>query len=166
MKHFWDCFHGKGMQRPILGYEFSIDTGTATPVCCKQPRYGPHEAIVLRKLVREPEDKGIIDDDDDGPWAAQVVLAAKPNQGHVHYSQYRWRLCVSYRALNAITRPFKAFVTRCVYAVSSIGKSTCFITLDLDAGYWQVILHPASSSKTAFYVPDEKNGSSTCLWAY
>ena len=29
----WDAFCKDGCRRPILGYEFAIDTGTATPVC-------------------------------------------------------------------------------------------------------------------------------------
>ena len=30
---YWDCFADDGIKRPILGFEFAIDTGTATPVC-------------------------------------------------------------------------------------------------------------------------------------
>ena len=33
IKRNWDAFCGEGCRRPILGYEFAIDTGTATPVC-------------------------------------------------------------------------------------------------------------------------------------
>ena len=33
VKDNWDAFCGEGCKRPILGYEFAIDTGTATPVC-------------------------------------------------------------------------------------------------------------------------------------
>ena len=33
----------------ILGYEFNIDSGNATPVCCKKPHYGPHETNVIGK---------------------------------------------------------------------------------------------------------------------
>lgn len=29
----WDAFCNEGCRQPILGFEFSIDTGTATPVC-------------------------------------------------------------------------------------------------------------------------------------
>lgn len=30
---YWDSFCTDGARRPILGYEFSINTGTHTPVC-------------------------------------------------------------------------------------------------------------------------------------
>ena len=33
VKQFWDSFAGDGARRPIIGYEFGIDTGTAQPVC-------------------------------------------------------------------------------------------------------------------------------------
>jgi hypothetical protein len=40
IKEYWDCFAKEGMKRPILGFEFNIDTGKSKPICCKQPRYG------------------------------------------------------------------------------------------------------------------------------
>ena len=101
------------------------------------------------------EKKGLIEDDD-GPWGSPVVLASKPNQEHVHWSQYVFRLCVSYRALNAVTRPFLFPVKRCDKAVELIGEAEYVITMDLDAGYWQMMLNKQSRSKTAFYIPRGK----------
>ena len=109
IKDYWDAFAKEGMKRHILGWIFNVNTGTIKPVCCKQPRYGPHESRVMIKLVNSLQDKGLIEDDF-GPWGAQVVLASKPNQGHVHWSQYVFRLCVSYRKLNAVTRPFQFYI--------------------------------------------------------
>mmetsp|Transcript_13167 Transcript_13167/g.31418 ORF Transcript_13167/g.31418 Transcript_13167/m.31418 type:complete len:1848 (-) Transcript_13167:281-5824(-) len=155
IKSYWDVFAKEGMKRPILGYEFSIDTGEAKPTCCRQPRYGPHESRVMNKLVNELEKKGLIEDDQ-GPWGSQVVLASKPNQGHVHWSEYVFRLCVSYRQLNSITRPFQFYILRCDDAVETVGDAKFFITMDLDAGYWQVKLHEDSKERTAFFTPDGK----------
>lgn len=39
VRKYWDCFCSKGARRPILGYEFSINTGTHSPVC-KFPAFG------------------------------------------------------------------------------------------------------------------------------
>ena len=44
----------------------------------------------------------------------------------------------------------------CDDAVKLIGKSNVFITLDLDAGYWQVKLHEGLKDKTAFFIPNGK----------
>ena len=38
---YWDSFSKEGAERPILGYDFRIDTGGAKPVCCRKPSYGP-----------------------------------------------------------------------------------------------------------------------------
>lgn len=143
------------MKRPIRGYEFHIDTGTSKPIRCKQPRYGPLESKVIEKLVQELENKGIIEDDD-GPYGSMIVLAGKPSQEHKHWSEYIFRLCVSYRQLNAITRPFTYPIIRCDDAVENIGNARVACTFDLDAGYWQVLIGKHSRPKTAFYTPEGK----------
>lgn len=33
IKKYWDSFCSEGARRPILGYEFAINTGSHTPVC-------------------------------------------------------------------------------------------------------------------------------------
>ena len=92
---YWDVFCERGLRRPIRGFSFQIDTGDAEPVCCKHHRYGPHESKVIDKLVDKLQDNGLIEDDD-GPWGAIIVLAAKPHQEDVPWDKYKWRLCVSY----------------------------------------------------------------------
>jgi hypothetical protein len=81
---------------------------------------------------------------------------SKPNQGHVHWSQYVFHLCVSYRRLNGITRSFTFLIKRCDHAVDCVGEAERFLTLDFDAGYWQVYMHKSSQQKTAFFTPDSK----------
>jgi hypothetical protein len=152
IKEFWDVFDPDGLKTPIRGYQFHIDTGNSVPVCCKTPRYGPHEARVINELVQGLQANGVVEDDD-GPWGSMVVLAAKPNQGHKHWTDYVWRLCVSYRKLNTITRPFVFPSQRCDDAVRDIGDARFFITMDLYWGYWQVLCHHLSRSKTAFFSP-------------
>ena len=152
IKQHWDVFAQEGLKNHIRGFECHIDTGNAQPVCCKIPRYGPHEARVITQLARGLEDNGLIEDAR-SPWGAQVVLAAKPNQNHVHWSEYIWRLTVSYRQLNAVTRPFVYPSKRCDDAARDIGRSKHFITMDFESGFWQVLLHETSRDKTAFFVP-------------
>ena len=152
---YWDVFAEEGVKKHIRGAKFHVDTGNITPVCVKPPRYGPHESRVITDLVEKLEKNGIIEDDD-GPWGAPIVLAAKPNQEHLHWSQYTWRLCVSYRKLNAVTRPFTFPIIRCDDAVREIGNSRHFITMDLDSGYWQVECEESSKAKLAFFTPTGK----------
>ncbi len=109
----------------------------------------------MTKLANELEANGVIEDDD-GPWGSLVVLAGKPHQEHKHWSEYVWRLCVSYRPLNAITRPFIFPSRRCDDAARDIGSSRFYIVMDLLWGYWQVGLTEQSKGKTAFFVPHGK----------
>ena len=153
IKKHWDVFAQEGLKNHIRGFICHIDTGNAQPVCCKLPRYGPHEARVITKLTRGLEENGLIEDAR-SPWGAQVVLAAKPNQDHVHWSEYIWRLTVSYRQLNTVTRPFIYPSRRCDDAARDIGRPKHFITMDFESGFWQVLLHETSRDKTAFFVPD------------
>ena len=82
IKKFWDVFTPEGLRRHIRGYQCRIDTGHVAPICCKVPRYGPHEARIINKLVNALERNGLIEDNE-GPWGALVVLAAKANQENV-----------------------------------------------------------------------------------
>jgi hypothetical protein len=105
--------------------------------------------------VKKLERKGFIKDNI-GPWGSQIVLMSKPNQGHVHWLQYLFCLCVSYRCLNGTTRPFMFPVKRSVNAVDYAGEAVWFLTLDFNAGYWQVYMNELSKEKTTFFTPDGK----------
>ena len=153
---FFDVFAQEGMQNNIRGFEFNIDTGKCKPICCKQPQYGPHESRVIIALVEKLERKGIIEDDY-GPWGSPVVLASKPDQAHVHWSEFVFRLCISYRMLNTVTRPFTFPIARCDEAVERVGDTQYYITTDPDAGYRQVKMNESSKDRTAFFSADGKN---------
>ena len=53
IKEYWDCLVKDGTKRTILDYEFGIDTGSANPVCCKKPSYGPYELKVIMTQVNQ-----------------------------------------------------------------------------------------------------------------
>jgi Reverse transcriptase (RNA-dependent DNA polymerase) len=156
IKDYWDVFCEEGLRSNIRGYSCRIDTGDISPICCKPPRYGPHESVIMNKLVQQLQHNGLIEDDD-GPWGALIVLAAKHGQENTPWHEYIWRLCVSYRRLNQITRPFKFPIPRCDNAVMDISlRAKYFISFDLDSGYWQISLEPTSRPKTAFFTPSGK----------
>jgi hypothetical protein len=143
-----EVFNEEGVSRPIQG------TGAIKPFSCKTPRYGAHEARVITELVEALEKKNWIEDEF-GPWGSKIVLAAKPNQAHVAWWEFVFRLCVSYCKLNRFTRPFGLQTPRCNDAVRGI-QGNYFITMDLDCGYWQVQLDKALRGKTSFYMPKGK----------
>ena len=78
IKRHWDCFCDEGSHRTILGYEFAIDTGDHTPICCKKPTYGFHESKVIMKHVLTLLANVWIRKCG-GPWGSLIVLAAKPH---------------------------------------------------------------------------------------
>ena len=86
---YWDVFAEEGIRHHIRGFEFHIDTGSCKPVSCKTREYGAHESRVIKKLVEKLLENGLCEEDD-GPWGARVVLASKPNQGHVHWFDFTW----------------------------------------------------------------------------
>ena len=54
-----------------------------------------------------------------GPWGSMIVLAQKPHQEHVtNIDDFIWRMCVSYRKLNCITKPFQFPIPQCDDAIT------------------------------------------------
>ena len=57
-----------------------------------------------------------------GPWGSIIVLAAKPHQEHIENIDILvWIMCVSYRNIYAINKPFKFSNTCCDDARISFG---------------------------------------------
>ena len=48
---FWDIFDQIGLKRTMLGFEFAIDTGSHTPVCCMKAYYGANESKIIAKTI-------------------------------------------------------------------------------------------------------------------
>lgn len=117
-------------QNHIPRFEFNIDTGKGKPIRCEQPQYEPHESRVLVTLIEKLEKRWIIEDGD-GPWRSPVVvLASKPDQVHVQWSEFVFRLCILYRMLHTVTQPFTFPITRWDEAVESVGDVQYYIIAD------------------------------------
>jgi hypothetical protein len=136
------------MQNHIRGFQFNVDTGKVKPICYKQPQCRPHKSQAITAPVEQLQKKGAIDDDN-GPRGSPVTLASKPDQAHVHWSEFVCCLCVNHRNLNAVTMPFMFPVTR-------VGEAHHHITVDLDAGCWQVEMSPSSRWKSTFFLTNGK----------
>ena len=61
-----------------------------------------------------------------------------------------FRICVDYRALNAVTIRDSHPIPRQDDSIDALSSSSYFSVIDLSAGYWQVQLDPQSKEKTAF----------------
>ena len=158
IKEYWDCFCERGCHRPILDYEFGIDTGDHTPVCCRKPSYGFHESkVIMQQIEKLLQNKWARKCG--GPWGSMIVLAAKPHQEDMDdIEKFVWRMCVSYRALNRITKPFQFPIPRCDDSVYMLGNGSVkifIITLDARQGYHQIVVRYCDQEKLAFFGPDD-----------
>ena len=95
-----------------------------------------------------------------GPWGSQIVPAKKTHQENVEkIKDFFWRMCVSYRGLNIVTRTFEYPIPRCDDSISNIavGASAIYIiTADAKQGYHQVIVYKLHRDKLAFFAPNYK----------
>ena len=159
IKKYWDCFCKRGAQRTILEYEFSIDTGKSKPVCCRSRQYGPHESSIMMTQIKALLDNDWIEEIQ-GPWGSIIVLAPKPHQEHIEdIEDFIWRMCVSYRSLNSVTKPFTYPIPRCDDAIGSLNLGAgriYIITVDARQGYHQVAVRSADKEKLAFFAPNGK----------
>ena len=166
IKDFWDCFATEGVRRTIIGYEFAIDTGTCKPVCCRKPAYGPHEAKIIMEQIKNLQKNNWIRPCS-GAWGSMIVLAPKPHQEHiVDIHDFIWRMCVSYRRLNSVTKPFQFPIPRCDDSINILeqGLSTLFtVALDANSGYHQVKVKENDQDKLAFFAPDNQKYTFTVM---
>ena len=74
------------------------------------------------------------------------------------------RLVQDFRALNAASHIDKYSMKDVSECIGEIGRSgsTLFSTIDLTAGFWQMVLHPRSRPYTAFTVPGQGQFEWTC----
>ena len=96
----------------------------------------------------------------EGPWGSMIVLAQKPHQEKVmSIKGLIWRMCVSYRRLNSVTKPFQFPIPRCDDAVSVMSwraGELWIIGLDVRQGYHQVAVRNIDREKIDFFAPDNR----------
>ena len=98
-------------------------------------------------IVQQTEDlhsKGIIEVSD-APYYSQVHMTPKAQQK-------AWRMCIDFRALNAVTTTIGQWIPNIGQLMARIGRARpkVFGVLDLTSGYYQAPLHPDSWIYTAF----------------
>lgn len=143
---FRECFHPMGNELGSTNVvQHTIDVGEALPIHLPPHRMSVRERVVVRELVGEMLEKGIIEPSF-SPWSSPVVLVRKKT-GEV-------RFCVDYRRLNEVTKKDVYPLPRIDDILDRLGGSKYFSQLDLASGYWQVRMEPAHKEKTAFVTAD------------
>ena len=118
-----------------------IDTGDTPPIRQPVRRLPPAKQAEADAAVHKMLQSGDIELSN-SPWSSPVVLVKKKDGGA--------RFCVDYRRLNFHTRKDSYPLPRIDATLEALSGSTCFSTLDLKSGYWQVEMDPRDKEKTAF----------------
>ena len=140
---FSDVFKGDLGHTSVLTH--SIDTGTASPIR-QHPRRLPYAfREEVHSQVTDMLHQGVIQPSS-SPWASPIVLVKKKDG--------KYRFCVDYRKLNAVTKKDAHPLPRVDDLLDALKGSVMFSTMDLRSGYWQVSMEPKDREKTAFVTPD------------
>ena len=109
----WDSFCEQEAARHIFDFDFCLDTGNSKPDYYRQPSYGIHERKIMNAHIQIIEDNDWICDYESA-WGSLLLLSPKPHQeGCNDINDFVWRLYVSYRPLNGITKNFENPIPRC-----------------------------------------------------
>jgi transposase InsO family protein len=118
-----------------------IDTGDAKPINInayplppthQDEQYRQVMTLLEKQLVRPSS----------SPWGFPVLFVKKKDG--------EWRMCIDYRALNAITKRNGYPLPRIQECLDRLAKARYLTKIDLTSGYWQVQIDPVDVPKTAF----------------
>ena len=88
------------------------------------------------------------------------MLAAKPHQEYIDdINKFIWKMCVSYRGLNKVTKSYEYPIPRCDMAMTIFQMGSLkiwIITVDEKQGYHQVMVRECDIKKLAFFAPKHK----------
>lgn len=125
--------------------EMRIQLKTDVPIYYRPYRLSHKERELVRDKVRTLSEAGVIRESESA-YASPIVLIPKKS-GEI-------RMCVDYRALNAITVKDRYPLPLISDQMNKLANKTLFTMLDLAQGFHQVPMHPGSIDKTAFITPD------------
>jgi hypothetical protein len=114
------------LRQPAKVEPFTIDTGDEQPIRIRPRPHSPLDLEKIKKFIDKNLANGVISESDSS-WSAPLVLAVKPNG--------ETRVCVDYRALNAITRKDAHPLPRIDESFTQFFGAIFFTTLDLLSGY-------------------------------
>jgi len=113
----------------------------AQPVFIRPYRYPPKLKDEIERQVQEMLSQGLIRPSSSS-FSSPVLLVQKKDG--------TYRFCVDFRHLNALTRKSKFPVPVLDQLMDELTNAKWFSTLDLRAGFHQILLKPGEEQKTAF----------------
>ena len=125
----------------------SVDMGDHPPIAKKPYALALKHYDRVRHKIDKLLEAGVIRESHSS-WAAPIVVVPK-GDGHK-------RLCMDFRALNAITRTYVWPIPRVKDIFAKLGKAKIFTMLNLRSGYHHIALDDDAIKKTAFVMPSGK----------
>ncbi|EGD82383.1 hypothetical protein PTSG_13197, partial [Salpingoeca rosetta] len=107
-------------------------------------RLSSHEFTTMQETVKDLLDKGWIQPSTSS-WVSPVLFVVKKDKN--------LRMCVDYRALNALTIPNRYPLPLLSELITKASGHSLFTSLDLKSAYHQVRLKPKARELTAFFAP-------------
>lgn len=146
LNEYRDCFAFSIEELGCLaGSEMNIKLNDTTPVVYRPYRLSYSEREVVRGMVQELEQAGIVSQST-SEYASPILLVKKKTGDH--------RLCVDFRCLNKRTVKEHYPLPRIDDQLDNLSGYKYYTSLDLASGYYQIPMSDASKHLTAFVTPD------------
>ena len=141
LQEFSDCFSDGKSIGHVRGYSVPIDTGNNPLPPPQAPRpTGPTMRDAIDTAIEELLNWNVIEPST-SPTASPVLLVWQNN---------KWRFCVDYHPVNAVTIPDTYPLLRPDYVFSAMAYKQYFSVFDAVKGYHQVDIDEEDRHKTAF----------------
>src|SRR5437868_13330765 len=142
VEHFKELFSGKLGTCKYL--KVPIDTEESKPIKSPMRFYPKWKQVVIEEIMSKLLEKGIVRESF-APWRAWPLILVKGDGGG-------YRCCIDYRELNKVTKEF-AFPKPQIKDIESRlggGKTRKMMLVDVSQAYYQCMLEPSDTEKTAF----------------
>ena len=124
--------------------ELVINTGDHPPVSSHPYRIAPRYRDEVKAQINHLLELGILQPST-SPWSSSIVTVKKKDGGI--------RICVDYRAVNAISAPDPYQMPLIEELLDLLGAAKFISKVDLNKGFHQIPISPPDMSKTAFCTP-------------
>ena len=152
-------FHEEGSFRGTDLVEHKIVTGNAKPI--RKPPY--RVPFALRKEMENQIEtmlrKGVIEASS-SPWSSPVILVPKKSLD----GKPKYRFCVDFRALNAVTQFDTYLLPVFEETVSTLHGSKYFSVIYCYSGFWRIKIAEEDKMKTVFDAVRALSLSQITMW--